>query len=270
MEPLLITLGMYLALGVGAGFISGLLGAGGGLVVVPGLMLLFEHQSTISMAIAMHIAVGTSLATMIPVAARSLIAHMKHKVRFYTIYKSMAPSLIVGVIAGSILAHFIHSRALEIIFGLFVLVMALTLLMQRKVHEDHEVHRLPGIFGMSLAGGFVGIQSGMLGVGGSAFSVPFLTHHGVRMHVAVVVSIAIAMTVSVIGTLLFIITGWHAPGAPQYCLGYIYLPAWIGLSIGGIFVAPLGAKISHYISAHTLKICFALFLFVVSAKMLWH
>ncbi|MDP1574941.1 MAG: sulfite exporter TauE/SafE family protein [Coxiellaceae bacterium] len=266
MEQLLIILTLYLVLGVGAGFISGLLGAGGGLVVVPGLMFLFQYESTMDMHIAMHIAVGTSLATMIPVAARSLTSHMKHNIPFLPIYKMMAPSLIVGVIGGSILAHFMHSRALEIIFGVFVFVMAISLLIKRKAQEQEN---LPGMLGMSLAGGFVGLQSGLLGVAGSAFSVPFLTHRGVNMHVAVVVSIAIAMTVSVLGTILFILTGLHAVGVPRYSLGYVYLPAWLGLAIGGVFIAPLGAKISHLVSARKLKISFALFLFVVSAKMLW-
>jgi uncharacterized protein len=214
----------------------------------------------------MHIAVGTSLATMIPVSMRSLHSHMKRKVPFYVIYKSMAPSVIVGVMGGSILAHFIHSRGLEIIFGLFVLVMAISLLIKTKVREHQH---LPGQLGMLVAGGFVGVQSGLLGVAGSAFSVPFLTHHGVNMREAVVVSIAIAMTVSVIGTALFIVTGLYAVGEPPYCLGYVYLPALLGLAIGGVFVAPLGAKISHLIPARQLKVCFGLFLLVVSAKMLW-
>lgn len=265
MESLLITLSIYLGLGVGAGFISGLLGAGGGLVIVPGLMLAFQYES-MNIAIAMHIAVGTSLATMIPVALRSLTSHMKRQIPFFPIYKKMAPSLVVGVIIGSIAAHYIHSRNLEIIFGVFVLIMACLMLYERKQQEGQH---LPGMLGMSLVGGFVGVQSGMLGVAGSAFSVPFLTHRGVNMHVAVVVSVAIAMTVSVIGTALFIVTGLHAIGEPKDCIGYVYLPAWLGLTIGGVFIAPLGAKISHLIPARKLKICFSLFLFCVSAKMLF-
>jgi len=259
------TLLIYCLLGIGAGFLSGLLGAGGGLIVVPGLIWVFQYQS-INPAIAMHIAVGTSLATMIPVAIRSLLLHMKHDLPFFPIYKSMAPGIIIGLLGGGVLAHYIHSRGLEIIFGIFVFFMACTLLVRQKANETE---RLPGKIGMSLAGGFVGLQSGMLGVGGSAFSVPFLTHHGVNIRVAVVVSIAIAMTVSAIGSLLFIAIGWHVSGAPSGCLGYVYLPAWLGLSLGGVFVAPLGVKISHRIPARQLKICFAIFLFFVSAKMLW-
>ncbi|MCX7120645.1 MAG: sulfite exporter TauE/SafE family protein [Gammaproteobacteria bacterium] len=256
---------MYLLLGTGAGFLSGLLGAGGGLIMVPGLIFLFQYES-MNPAVSMHVAVGTSLAAMIPVALRSLTSHMEHEVPFYPVYKLMAPGIILGVIIGGVLAHFIRSHYLEIVFGIFVFIMALGLLHEKKAKEKEN---LPGVIGMSLAGGFVGVQSGMLGVAGSAFSVPFLTYRGVSMHTAVVVSVAIAMTVSVLGTLTFIFTGMHVTGLPHWSTGYIYWPAWLGLSIGGVFVAPLGAKLSHRVSARKLKVCFALFLFCISAKMLW-
>jgi uncharacterized membrane protein YfcA len=265
MESLLLTILMYLALGVGAGFLSGLLGAGGGLVMVPGLIFLFQYE-TMNPAVSMHVAVGTSLAAMIPVALRSLKSHMKHNLPFFPIYKSMAPALIVGVLLGGVLAHYIVSRDLEVIFGGFVLVMAFTLLYERK---KEDMGTLPGRAGMALAGGFVGVQSGLLGVAGSAFSVPFLTYRGVAMHVAVVVSVAIAMTVSVLGAATFMLTGLDAVGLPHFSTGYVYWPAWLGLSIGGVFIAPLGAKLSHRISARKLKVCFAMFLVVVATKMLW-
>lgn len=261
---LLLVLSIYLTLGIGAGFLSGLFGAGGGLVMVPGLLLLF-HWESLDPELAMHIAVGTSLAAMVPLALRSLLSHIQHQVSFFSVYKKMAPGVFIGVIVGGVLAHFVRSRLLEIIFGLFVVVMGVMLLRQRHSTKQSS---LPGVLGMSLAGGFVGIISGMLGVAGSAFSVPFLTHRGVTMHTAVVVSVAIAMTVSVVGATTFYLTGMHVSGLPHWSLGYIYLPAWIGLAIGGICVAPLGAKISHRISAEKLKLCFALFLFIVAIKML--
>lgn len=264
-DLLLLTFIIYLALGVGAGFLSGLLGAGGGLVMVPGLIFLFQWEA-INPALAMHVAVGTSLAAMVPLAFRSLVSHQKHHVDYFPIYKKMAPGVLIGVITGSVVAHFIHSRPLEIIFGVFVFVMAMELLRDRHVIKQSA---LPGLLGLFSAGGFVGVISGLLGVAGSAFSVPFLTHRGVNMHVAVVVSVAIAMTVSVVGAITFYLTGLHAAGLPHWHLGYIYLPAFAGLAIGGICVAPLGAAISHRISAEKLKTGFAIFLIFISIKMLW-
>lgn len=264
-DHMLITLLLYLALGVGAGFLSGLLGAGGGLIIVPGLVFLFQWER-MNHAVSMHVAVGTSLATMIPVALRSLLSHMKYKVPFFPIYRQMAPGLIAGVLLGGVSAHFMHSRLLEILFGLFVLLMAASLLFERKAKVTAH---LPGRASMLSVGTFVGVQSGLFGVAGSAFSVPFLTYRGVNMHIAVVVSVAIAMTVSIIGTAMFIILGLDTPNLPQWSIGYVYWPAWVGLAIGGVFIAPLGAKISHHASSDKLKICFGLFLLVVAGKMLW-
>lgn len=263
-DPLLFSLFIYFVLGIGAGLLSGLLGAGGGLITVPGLMFVFQWEP-VQPAIAMHIAVGTSLATMIPVAVRSLTSHMQHGVQFFAIYKQMALAVIIGVMGGGVFAHFLHSRILEIIFGVVVLIMAAILLHKHKAHEQRK---LPGLLGMTLAGGFVGVQSGLLGVGGSAFSVPFLSHRGVNMHVAVVVSIAIALTVSVIGTATFMFTGLYATHLPKWSTGYIYWPAFLGLTVGGVIMAPLGAKISHRISQEKLKIYFAIFLCIIAVKML--
>lgn len=262
---LLIDVFTYLGLGLAAGLLSGLLGAGGGLITVPGLMLIFRFQS-IPPDIGMHIAVGTSLATMIPIAFRSLRSHMRRNVVFYPVYKQLAPSVVVGVMGGAILAHFVHSHVLRIIFGVLVLVMAVSLLLQR---EDNTKKKLPGMFGMSILGGAVGVQSGLLGVAGSAFSVPFLTQRGVNMRVAVVVSVAIAMTVSVLGTATFMMTGLHASGLPPWSTGYVYWPALIGLAIGGVFMAPIGATWSHRIPARRLKQYFAAFLFAIGVHMLW-
>ena len=265
LEAFLLALLIYFALGIGAGLLSGLFGAGGGLVAVPGLMFVFQWES-VDPALAMHVAVGTSLAMMIPIAYRSLTSHIKLGVSFFPIYKEMAPTVILGVIGGGILARFMHSNVLKIIFGIFVLVMAVSLLIKHKTTVERK---LPGRKGMLLAGGFVGVQSGLLGVGGSSFSVPFLSHRGVSMHVAVVVSVAIAMTVSILGTITFIFTGMNAAGLPHWSTGFVYWPAFIGLAVGGVLMAPWGAKLSHRISSDKLKKFFAVFLLVIAARMLW-
>ena len=264
-EPLIVGCLLYLALGIGAGLLSGLLGAGGGLIMVPGLLPLLRWES-VNPAILMHVAVGTSLASMIPIAVRSLTSHLKLGAPFFFVYKKMAAGVVIGVLIGGISAHFIHSDVLRIAFGLFVLVMAYTLLFPKKRLVPKQ---LPGITGMSAAGGFVGVLSGLIGIGGSAFIVPFLSNHSVNMRSAVSASIAFAATCAVIGTMTYIFTGMHASGLPHWTTGYVLWPAWFGLSIGGVFMAPIGAKISHHISEHHLKIYFAIFLVVISIHMLW-
>jgi uncharacterized membrane protein YfcA len=259
---------VYVILGAAAGFLSGLFGAGGGLVMVPGLVLFFQWQTENAAlaAHAMHVAVGTSLAVMMPLSLRSLLSHIKYRIHFFPIFKKMAPGVLVGVIVGATVAHFIYSRQLEIIFGCFVMVMAIRLIQNRHGSGNKK---LPGALGLSFAGLWVGMLSGLLGLGGSAFSVPFLTRHGVSIREAVVVSIAIAMIISVVGAITFYVTGLQVVGLPSDSLGYIYVPAWIGLVFGGICVSPIAVRLSHHIAAEKLKVAFALFLFVVAIKMLW-
>lgn len=264
-EPLIVHCLIYLALGIGAGLLSGLLGAGGGLIMVPGLLPILRLES-VNPAILMHVAVGTSLASMIPIAARSLTSHLKLGTPFFFVYKKMVVGVVVGVLVGGISAHFIHSNMLRIAFGLFVLVMAYTLLFPKKRLVPKQ---LPGTAGMSAAGGFVGLFSGLFGIGGSVFTVPFLSNRSVSIRSAVTASVAFAATSSVIGAITYILTGMHAAGLPQWTIGYVLWPAWLGLSIGGVVMAPIGAKISHHISEHHLKIYFAIFLVAISIHMLW-
>lgn len=265
-EALLLALIIYFVVGICSGLLSGLLGIGGGLVTVPALMLVFQWEP-INPVIAMHTAVGTSLATMILITIRSLRSHMKYGVTFFPIYKKLFPTILLGLIVGGFAARHLDSHALKIIFGLFTLCMALMLYLQNVSVENQK--KLPGRLGMSLAGGFIGLQSGLLGVGGGSFTVPFLTNRGVDIRVTLMVSVSIAMTVAVIGACSYMIIGFDASGLPQWSTGFVYWPAFAGLSAGGILMAPFGAKLSHHISKKKLKLLFVLFLLIVSAHMLW-
>ena len=254
----------FLLLGMFAGVFSGLLGAGGGLVTVPGLAYLLRVGG-VTPNLIMHVAIGTTLAKMMVVATRSLLSHLKRNIQFFYIYKQMAPALVFGVVSGGILAHFLHSYVLRILFGLFVLYLALDILINRN-----KVSRkvLPGRVGMLCAGSFVGFQSGMFGIGGSAFTIPFLTNRGVSIRTAVVVSVSFAVTVAVLGSITFMIVGLHSVGLPKWSTGYVYWPAWVGLTLGGVLMAPLGARLSHFLSPEKLKLFFSLFLIAVGVHML--
>lgn len=253
----------YIALGCFAGLLSGLMGAGGGLATVPGLAFILQLEG-VNPELIMHVAIGTTLAKMVFVATRSLLAHLKHKIRFFYIYKKMVPGVMGGVIVGGVIAHYIQSNTLRIIFGVFVLYMAVQLYFQEKLKEK----AMPGHAGLLAAGSFVGLQSGLLGIGGSAFAIPYLTRHGVSIRIAVVVSVAFAITVAFMGAITFMIMGLHVPNLPPYSTGYVYWPAWAGIVAGGIFMAPYGAKLSHYLSPKKLKQFFALFLVLIGLHML--
>ncbi len=254
---------LFFFLGALAGLLSGLLGIGGGLVVVPGLAYLFqiEHAG----ASYMHMAAGTSLAVMIFTTYRSLRAHLKRGVEFFPIYKQFAPGVVVGVIGGALLAHQLHADVLQIIFGVVVLLISINMLIGREVSANHN---LPRPVWMATFGVLIGGKSGLLGIGGGALTIPFLTYFNVSMRQAVVVSVAVGLTVACIGTASFILTGLHVPGLPKWSIGYVHLPAWAAVAAGSVTFAPLGAKFSHAINVKLLKRIFAVFLLIVGIRML--
>jgi uncharacterized protein len=255
----------YFILGSCAGFLSGLFGIGGGLVVVPGLTILFAWQH-FPPEIIMHLAAGTSLAVMIFTAARSLLAHLKRGAVIWPIYKKLLPGVILGAVGGALLAYRLHSRILMIVFAVFVLLMALRMFFIKSLSFDQ--HRLPGPLGMTFAGLTIGGKSGLLGLGGGAITIPFLTYCEVSMRQAVAVSVAISLTIGVIGTLMFIITGSFSALAPSKTFGYIYWPAVLVVMMGSLLFSPIGVRLSHSLPTAILKQFFAIFLFVVGIRML--
>lgn len=256
---------VYLAIGAGAGIISGLLGMGGGVVVVPALAFVFAWLKFPGSYI-MHMAAGTSLAIMIFTTGRSFLSHRKRGIEFWSVYRRFVPGIIVGVILGGILAHYLHTDTLKIIFGVFLLLIAIKMFAQKTTNPTRQ---LPGWKGMSTAGLIIGGKSGLLGIGGGAVTVPYLTYCNVPMRQAVVVSVATGWTVAVIGSITFSLTGLAAAGLPAMTLGYIYVPAWIGVAVGSFLCAPIGAALSHTLPVPLLRKVFAVVLFLIGVHMLW-
>ena len=263
---MLLLFAYYFIIGVFAGTMSGLLGIGSGVIVVPALALLFSYQHVTSSLI-MHMAAGTSLASMVVTTSRALYGHLHRRVPFWEIYRKFILGVILGTIAGAVLAHYLHSRTLGIIFGIVVLLFGMKMFFQKS--SKLSKHRLPGKIGCSLVGFIIGGKSGLLGLGGGTFSIPFLTHCSVSMRQAVVISAAIGVTVAVIGSITFAITGMHAAGLPQWSTGYIYWPAWLGIIAGSLCFVPLGVKLSHRLQTAILRRVFAIFLLIVGLHMLY-
>ncbi len=263
MHEMVIVL-IYLSIGAGAGLLSGLLGIGGGLLVVPSLAFIFMQQKVFPEMV-MHQAIGTSLAIMIFTTARSLLAHLQKKIEFWSIYRQLLPGVAVGVVLGSILAHFLHSSVLAIVFAIFVLVIGVKMLLASKVNPKRQLPHRKGMAGMGLV---IGGKSGLLGIGGGALTIPFLTYCNVPMRQAVVVSVATGLTVAVIGTVIFTITGLTVASLPPFSFGYVYLPAVAAVAIGSVITAPIGAGLSHRLPVNLLKRIFGVFLLFVGVHML--
>lgn len=263
MEIILI---IYLIIGIIAGFLSGLLGVGGGILIVPALLWAYQHQG-IPPEIIMRTAAGTSLAAIIVSATFSLRNHLRHGIHVWSTYRRLALGVIVGTILGTLLAKVLHSHLLIILFGIFLLGVALMMLFGGSPKPHRQ---LPGNVGMMSMGLLIGGKSGLFGLGGGVITIPFLTYCNVPMRDTIGVSIACSLTVAIIGTLGCILTGIHEPNLPQWSTGYVYWPAVACIALTSPLFARFGTRLSHQLPVATLKKIFSLFLIVIALNLLFY
>lgn len=260
----IMTIIAYLVLGAAAGIIGGLLGLGGGIVIVPVLFYLFLQQG-MAADILMHMAVATSLATIIFTSLSSAYAHHRHGAVRWPVVGLLAPGIIVGSVLGAVVADQLKSDNLRMIFGLFEILVAVQIGFNFK---PAAARTLPAKNGMLLAGGGIGVFSTILGIGGGTLTVPFLLWCNENIRNAVATSSACGLPIAAAGTVAMITTGWHHESLPAGSSGYVYWPAAISILIASIFTAPLGARLAHTLPVNTLKRIFALILAVIGTRML--
>lgn len=255
----------YLLLGGIAGLLAGMLGVGGGLVIVPVLAWLFYHAG-MAPDVVMHLAIGTSLATIVLTSLSSILAHHRRGAVLWGVFRRMTPGILVGAALGAVLADRLPSDTLRLIFGIFELGVAL----QMGLNLRPAAHRgLPGKWGMSGVGSLIGLVSAVVGIGGGTMTVPFLQWSNVAMRQAVATSAACGLPIAVAGAMGFIVTGWNAPVLPPWSSGYLYWPAFVGIVVASMMFAPLGAQLAHRLPGAVLKRFFALFLALLGLRMLW-
>lgn len=264
MEPILATLLSYLALGAFVGVMAGLLGVGGGLIIVPVLAWIFRNQQ-VSAEIIMHLAIGTSLATIVLTSLSSVRAHHRLGAVLWPIFWRLAPGIVIGAWAGAAVAHFLSSFVLQKVFAVFVLAMSAQMGFGAKPAPGRD---LPGTVGMGAAGGLIGLVSAIVGIGGGSLTVPFLLWCNVLIRQAVATSAACGLPIALAGSLGFMVTGWTIPDLPRWSFGYVYGPALISIAAVSMLFAPLGVKLAHTLPTETLKRVFAVFLALVGFKML--
>ncbi len=254
--PLVLELLIYLTLGIGAGFAAGLLGVGGGLIIVPALALLLAKQTS---EFAMHMAVATSLATIVFTGASSVLAHHRRGNVLWTTAGWLAPGLIVGSFAGAQLATLISGSTLARIFGAFCLVTAWQL--WRTGAQQERNHALPAA-ALTAAGGLIGTISALVGIGGGSLTVPLLIWRGESAVKAVATAAVGGVPIALAGAVGFVLAGRHE-SLPEPSLGFVYLPALFGIVITSVLLAPVGARVAQQLSGTKLKRVFALFLLVM-------
>lgn len=258
-------LGM-LATGVVSGIAAGLLGIGGGAVIVPALsnaLLLMGFDAEV----VQHVAVGTSLAIIIPTGIMSARAHHKRGALDLDVLKLWAPFIVVGTFVGGLMAGWYSGDVLRVVFAVMAFLIAANIIfsfqtkLMGHLHESKPTHRVAALI--------VGYLSSLMGIGGGSLTVPTLVAFGHSMHKAVGTSAAIGVAIALSGTLGFLISGWGVDDLPPLSLGYINLVALVLVGVMAAICAPAGAALAHRLDQKTLKYVFAIFLVAVGLNMLW-
>ena len=254
----------YLALGAAAGFLAGLFGIGGGLIIVAVLVMAFTALG-FSPEVLVHLAVGTSLATIIPTSISSSLAHHKKQGVKWSWVKLIILGLGLGALLGAWTASLLSGLALQAIIGVFVILVSIQMVLKLqpkpRVGEPHPLV-------LTSAGGFIGWASTIFGIGGGTLSVPFLIWCNASMRQAVGTSAALGFPIALFGALGYLWAGWQHPSLPELASGFIYWPAFIGISVASVPFARVGARLAHFLPELLLKRLFALLLFLVGLKLL--
>ncbi|OGU16392.1 MAG: hypothetical protein A2076_03145 [Geobacteraceae bacterium GWC2_53_11] len=254
---------MYIALGAFAGVLAGLLGVGGGLVIVPVLTFIFTAQHMPDSHI-LHLALGTSLASIMFTSVSSLRAHHLRGAVDWVVVRRISLGIMAGTFGGSWVAAQLSTRFLKGFFVVFLYYVATQMLLNIKPKPHRQLPGLPAMFGV---GGVIGCVSSLVGIGGGSLSVPFLTWCNVAIHRAIGTSAAIGFPIALAGAAGYVVNGLSAP-LPPHSLGFVYLPALTGIAAASVATAPLGAKLAHSLPIDKLKKIFALLLIVMGTKML--
>lgn len=255
---------IYLLVGALAGTSAGLLGLGGGVVIVPALYMVFTAQG-MPAELVMHMAVGTSLATIIFTSISSIYTHHQHNAVQWPLVQRLVPGIILGVLAGSVLADNLDSSWLRMIFGLFEIFVAAQMLF--TLIPNVAAGRKIGDGIMLGAGGVTGSISALIGIGGGSVMVPFLSWCGLNMRLAVATSAACGFPIALFGSGSFMLLGADNNDAISNALGYIYLPALLGILVTSMLFARLSAKLAHRLPVLLLKRVFAIVLLLIGIKM---
>ncbi|TAG82243.1 MAG: sulfite exporter TauE/SafE family protein [Betaproteobacteria bacterium] len=265
MEYLNLWLVAYLALGAFVGFLAGLLGIGGGMILVPFLVLVFQAQG-FPFETKMQVILATSMATIIFTSFSSVRAHQAKGAVNWNVVLNMSPGILLGALVGTRIVSMLSTQFLAVFFTCFLFYTGTQMLLNFKPKASRV---LPGRAGLFAAGVVVGVLSALVGAGGGFFSIPFLTWNNVPIHNAVGTSAALGFPIAVFTTIGNIWNGWNMPNVPQPSLGYVYLPALFGIAFASVFTAPFGARLAHRLPVATLKRILAVMLYLLALRMLY-
>jgi uncharacterized membrane protein YfcA len=254
----------YVAIGAAVGFFAGMLGIGGGAIMVPLLVILFDAQGLPKSHI-LHLAVGTGMATILFTSVASVRAHASRGAIRWDIARNITPGILLGGLVGSWIASFIPPLVFAALFTAVIYIAATNLLIDRKPKPSREA---PGFAGMSVFGFVVSAASAFAAIGGAFLTVPFMLWCNVPMLPAIGTAAVIGFPIALSGTIGFIATGLRETGLPPYTVGFVYLPALAGIVVTSMLMAPVGAAAAHRLPTVWLKRIFAVLFYVMATRML--
>ena len=254
----------YAAIGAAVGFFAGMLGIGGGAIMVPLLVMLFEAQGLPKTHI-LHLAVGTGMATILFTSVASVRAHAARGAIRWDIARNITPGILVGGLVGSWIASFIPTAAFAAVFTAVIYIAATNMLLDRKPKPSRQP---PGFAGMTGFGFVVSAISAFTAIGGAFMTVPFMLWCNVPLLQAIGTAAAIGFPIALSGTAGFVATGLRESGLPPYSVGFVYLPALGGIVVSSMLMAPVGAAAAHRLPTVWLKRIFAVLFYVMATRML--
>ncbi|MDG1693479.1 MAG: sulfite exporter TauE/SafE family protein [Porticoccaceae bacterium] len=255
----------YLMVGAIAGLISGLFGLGGGAVIVPLLIFAFLARG-IPSEITTHLAIGTSLATIVFTALSSIYTHHQKQAIRWDIVKIWVPGILFGGVLGGLFAVSLSGLLLQLLFGSFLIIAALQLLLYQPLIGSKK---LPGFVGMGFSGSCIGGISALFGIGGGTLSVPFLSYFGVKIHQAVGTAAACGLPIALAATLAYSTAKTDTSVMPEGSLGFVFLPALLGIIVASLPCARLGALLAHKVNPNKLRKAFAWITMGLGMRFIW-
>ncbi len=254
----------YLAIGTVMGFFAGMLGIGGGALVVPLVIMLFEAQDLPNEHI-LHLAVGTAMAGVLFTSVSSLRAHAARGAVRWEVFRRITPGILLGGLIGGLIAGMLPTRWFALIFTALVYYAATTMLFEFKPRPSRQ---LPGPAGMFVAGMAISGFSALVAIGGAVMSIPLMVFCNVPILQAIGTAAAIGFPIAASGTAGYVLSGWHATGLPPYSLGFVYLPALAGIVVASTLTAPAGAAVAHRVPARRLRQIVAVLFYILATRML--
>jgi uncharacterized protein len=254
----------YLAVGTFIGFLSGLLGIGGGLTLVPVLAALYDAQR-IAPGNSVHLALGTAMAAVAFTTMSSVRAHHGFGGVDWSIVRRLAPAMVAGALLATSLSSLVPQRALAIAFAVIVYLGATQMLLGRKPASARTLPSGGPLFAIGFA---IGIVCGLVSAGGAFLTIPFMLFCGVSMRTAIGTAAALGVPAAVMGTVGYVVSGLHEPGLPPWSVGFVYLPALAAVVCASVLFAPVGARLAHRLPVDSLKRGFSLLLFALATRMI--